>query len=212
MIGSMCTLFSTAKAQQDNKMDNNENKMAMNGNMMPDLKSWPQASQMAVQEMMGKYGKPDVMSGELLVWMNKGPWKKIAVSKMESKHNFPIEHTDMLEQCISLKVSPDKYTDLGNFDGSVTVDRTQGTISARCDKEANNMLALNLAYDIITGKKNVDEARKSYGDIVKEKMNGGNPEYMQKLMFSAQANTPDPDINTTGLTKEDVMKGAKKMQ
>ncbi len=74
------------------------------------------------------------------------------------------------------------------------------------------MLALNLAYDIITGKKTVDEARKSYGDIVKEKMNGGNPEYMQKLMFSAQADAPDPDINTTGLTKEDVMKGAKKMQ
>ncbi len=44
--------------------------------------------------MMDKYGKQYVMSDELLVWMNKGDWKKIAGSKMESKHSFPIEHTD----------------------------------------------------------------------------------------------------------------------
>ena len=41
-------------------------------------------------------------------------------------------------------------------------------------------------------------------------MNGGNPVYMQKLTFSTQENSADPDINTTGLTKEDVMKGMKK--
>ena len=71
--------------------------------------------------------------------------------------------------------------------------------------EANNILALNLAHDIITGKKTVAQARKAYGDIVKEKMNGGNPEYMQKLTFKAQSGAGDPDKNTTGLTKEDVM-------
>lgn len=178
--------------------------------MMPDLKAWPEASQMAVAEMMGKYGKPDASGKEVLGWMNKGNWKMIQVSKMESKHSFPIEHTDMLEQCISYKVPTDKMDDLGMFDGSVTFDRTQGLMCARCDKEGNNLLALNLANDIVTGKKSVEQARKAYGDIVKEKMNGGNPEYMQKLTFSTQGNVGDPDKNTTGLTKEDVMKGMKK--
>ncbi|HUN03978.1 MAG TPA: hypothetical protein PLS00_14060 [Niabella sp.] len=53
--------------------------------------------------------------------------------------------------------------------------------------------ALNLAHNIITGKKTVEEACTAYGDIVKEKMNGGNPEYMQKLTFSSQENAADPD-------------------
>ncbi|HRN46958.1 hypothetical protein [Agriterribacter sp.] len=52
---------------------------------------------------------------------------------------------------------------------------------------------MNLAHNIITGKKTVEEACTAYGDIVKEKMNGGNPEYMQKLTFSSQENAADPD-------------------
>jgi hypothetical protein len=175
-----------------------------------DVKSWPEASKMAAQEMITKYGKPDAIGADVLVWKNKGPWKCITVDKQETKHSFPIEHTDMMKQTISYKVPTGKFDELAKFDGSVIVDRTQGEMSARCDKEANNFLALNLANDIVTGKKTVDEARKAYGDIVKEKMNGGNPEYMSKLVFSSMSGTADPDINTTGLTKEDVMKGEKK--
>jgi hypothetical protein len=40
-------------------------------------------------------------------------------------------------------------TKLGKFDGSVTFDRTQGTMSVRCDKKRIT-LALHLAND--TGK------------------------------------------------------------
>ena len=188
------------------------NKMSMSKNamMMPDVKNWPEASRMAVKEITDKYGKPDGVTSNELIWLKKGVWKKICIDKKESKHSFPIEHTDMMQTTISYKVPTETMDELGKFDGSVSFDRTQGTMSARCDKEGNNFLALNLANDIITGKKSVEEARKAYGDIVKEKMNGGNPMYMQKLSFSTQENAADPDINTTGLTKEDVMKGMKK--
>lgn len=178
--------------------------------MMPDINSWPEASKMAAREMMGKYGKPDAMGPEVLGWMNKGNWKTIHVNKQETKHSFPVEHTDMVQQCISYRVPEGKMDELGKFDGSLTFDRTQGLMCARCDLEANNLLALNLANDIVTGKKSVVDARNAYGDIVKEKMNGGSPEYMMKLSFSPMNDTADPDKNTTGLTKEDVMKGAKK--
>lgn len=175
-----------------------------------DTSSWPMASRMAVKEITDKYGKPDGTTSDELIWLNKGDWKKICITKSESKHSFPIEHTDMMTTTISHKVPVDKMDDLGKFDGSVTFDRTQGTLSARCDKEANNFLALNLAHDIITGKKTVEQARTSYGDIVKEKMNGANPVYMQKLSFVTEPNSADPDKNTTGLTKEDVANGIKK--
>lgn len=175
---------------------------------MLDLKTWPEASRMATMEIMNKYGKPDAAGSEMLAWKDKGPWKMIQIDKQDTKHSFPIEHTDMMTQTIIYEVPTGKYDELAKFDGSVIVNRTQGYLSARCDKEANNFLALNLANDIVTGKKTVDEARKAYGDIVKEKMNGGNPEYMEKLTFIQKGNG-DPDINTTGLTKEDFMKAIK---
>ena len=180
------------------------------GMMMADVSSWPEASKMAVDEITAKYGKPNGVTSDELIWLKKGVWKKICINKMESKHSFPIEHTDMMQTTISYDVPEDKMDDLGKFDGSVTFDRTQGTMSARCDKEANNFLALNLANDIITGAKSVEQARKAYGDIIKEKMSGSNPAYMEKLTFSFKSNTEDPDVNTTGLTKEDVTKAIEK--
>jgi len=190
---------------QDNKMSKSKNAM-----MMPDLKNWPETSRMAVKEITDKYGKPDGVTSNELIWLKKGVWKKICIDKKETKHSFPVEHTDMMQTTIQYKVPVDIMDDLSKFDGSVTFDRTQGTMSARCDKEGNNFLALNLANDIIMGKKSVEEARKAYGDIVKEKMNGADPLYMQKLTFAVQDNTADADINTTGLTKEEVMKNMKK--
>ncbi len=177
---------------------------------MPDVSDWPEASKMAVEEIIGKYGKADGVTSEELIWLNKGVWKKISITMNETKHSFPIEHTDMMTTTLSFKVPEEKMDDLGKFDGSVTFDKTQGTLSARCDQEANNFLALNLAHDIITGKKTVEQARKAYGEIVKEKMNGANPPYMAKLSFSSDPNSANPDKNTTGLTKEDVANGIKK--
>ncbi len=187
-----------------------DNTSMENEKALADTSSWPAASRMAVKEITEKYGKPDGITSDELIWLNKGVWKKICVTKNESKHSFPIEHTDMMTTTINYKVPVEKMDDLGKFDGSVTFDRTQGTLSARCDKEGNNLLALNLAHDIITGKKTVEQARTSYADIVKEKMNGADPAYMQKLSFATKLNTLDPDINTTGLTKKDVAKGIKK--
>ena len=200
------TVASDNKMKQGNMMAS-DSKMKDNKTMMtPDVSSWPEASRMAVDEITAKYGKPDGIMADELIWLKKGVWKKICISKMESKHSFPIEHTDMMQTSISYDVPEDKMDDLGKFDGSVTFDRTQGTMSARCDKEANNILALNLANDIVTGKKTVAQARQAYGDTIKAMMKGDHPAYMEKLSFTVKSNTADPDKNTTGLTKEEVTK------
>ncbi len=179
----------------------------INGSNPADLSGWPQNSKKAAQAMIEKYGPPDAATADALFWKDKGQWKKIVVTKEETPHNFPMAHSDMLEQCISYKVPPAKYDELAKFDGSVNADRTRGTLSARCDKEENNILALNLAHDIITGKKTVEQARAALASNVKEKMNGGNPVVMQKLQFSPQANAGDDD-NTAGIAKD----GKKKIE
>ncbi|MEO6219516.1 MAG: hypothetical protein ABIO81_03745 [Ginsengibacter sp.] len=187
------TFFFQSASAQDMKMKKGDSKMKMG---MDELKTWPMSSQMAVKEQMDLYGKPDEVTPTMVVWHNNGPWKQTVISKMESKHDFPKTHMDCMEQCITYKVPLDMYDDLAQFDGSVTVDRTQGTLAARCDKQENNFLALNLAYDVITKKKTVEEARKAYGEMVKQAMMGNKPEYMMKLQFSSDMNAADPDMNT----------------
>ncbi|MFN2438750.1 MAG: hypothetical protein ABR503_06085 [Chitinophagaceae bacterium] len=183
--------------KEDNKMKDSKMKMGMDH-----LKTWPMASQMAAKEQMDLYGKPSEMTPTMLVWYNNGPWKKTVITNYESKHNFPVMHTDCMEQVINYKVPPAMGDELAIFDGSVTIDRTQGTIAARCDKEENNMLALNLAHDIITGKKTVEEARAAYGKIAMDAKNGQKSDYMKKLMFSADKGAADPDVVTAGMEKK----------
>lgn len=199
------------KAVSEDQTNDLQSTTANDGNKsLADVSNWSTASQMAVDEITKKYGEPNGVTADELIWIKAGVWQKICITKMESKHSFPIEHTDMMQTTIMYKVPEDKMDDLGMFDGSVTFDRTQGTMSARCDKEGNNFLALNLANDIITNKKTVAQARTAYGDIVKQKMNGGNPDYMTKLIFASQSNSADADKNTTGLTKAEVTAAAEK--
>lgn len=167
------------------------------------LQDWPENPRKAADRMVKKYGTPDEVTESMLIWHNNGPWKKTIVYREEVPHDFPKPHTDLLEQFINYQVPPDKFDELARFDGSVIVERTKGEISARCDREEANMLALNLAHDIITDTRTVDDARKAYADNIKSFMNDNPGPYMQKFQFRLPAgDTADPD--------KTVIEGAKK--
>lgn len=57
--------------------------------------------------------------------------------------------------------------------------------------------ALNLAYNAITKKRNVEDARKAHGGMIQQAM-GDNNENMKKLMLLYYMSTPDSDENTIG--------------
>jgi len=176
-----------------------------------DMNGWSDASKMAVISMKKQYGAPTSKTAEMMMWENTGQWKKTVVYAKEFKHDFPMPHTDVMQQWIDHEVPQDKFNDLAMFDGSVVCNRTNGEISARCDKEGANFLAINLAHDIITGKKDVKTARDSYATSIKEMINGGKPAYMQKLQFNlTNGKTTDADKPSSIITEDDMMK-AKKM-
>jgi len=102
-------------------------------------------------------------------------------------------HQDVLEEAVMMKVSPDKVDELTRFDGSLTVKRTEGIVAARCDREEMNIAALNLANDIVTGKKTVDQARKQLGDIATRVKRGEMPAEATKLNFTPSQNAMDAD-------------------
>lgn len=160
---------------------------------MPNLKTWPEVSQKAAKEMETKYGKPNGATSDMLIWNNNGIWLKTIVYKNEIKHNFPKPHADVIEQWVNYGVPLSNYDELAFYDGSVTANRTNGTLSSRCDREAMNLLALNLSYDIVNNSKTVDEARMIYGKDATAFMKGEKPPYTQKLNFISDKTAPDPD-------------------
>lgn len=114
--------------------------------------------------------------------------------KEEIEHNFPMPHKDVMEQVIDYKAPPEKFDELARYDGSVIVERTRGELSARCDKEGANFLAINLAHEVVEGKRSVDDARKFYAETMKAAMAGKTSEYMQGFTFKTpKGGTADPD-------------------
>lgn len=164
------------------------------------IAGWPEKPREAAMKMISQYGEPDGVTADRLIWVDKGPWKETIVSRQEIPHDFPKPHTDLLEQSIDYRVPTDKFDDLADYDGSVIVERTKGTLAARCDKEEMNFLAINLANDVAMGRKSVAEARKFYADTVMAFMKGEKPPYVQKLQFEPpKTATGDRDKPAPGM-------------
>ncbi len=167
----------------------------MNANQVTRMTAeWPKASREAIMFMTKKYGGPAAVTRDMAVWGRTGPWKRTIIYRVEQPHEFPGHHTDVMQQWIDYKVAPDMYDELAMYDGSVVLERTSGEISARCDKEGANFLALNLADEIARGKRSVEDARKMYGEqIIAMKAMKPAP-YTEKLLFAVTtAGTGDPD-------------------
>ncbi|MDQ3191700.1 MAG: hypothetical protein M3Q58_08910 [Bacteroidota bacterium] len=157
------------------------------------INDWKETPKEAANKMIDKYGVPDEVTSKRLVWDNKGDFAQTMITNVEINHDFPMPHKDCLLQTVNYDVPVEKYTDIANYDGSVILERTKGTMSARCDAEPANYLALNLAYDVAQGNKSVEEARKFYGETIVSLKKGEKPEYTQKLMFNPKKNTGDSD-------------------
>jgi hypothetical protein len=170
------------------------------------ISSWPVESREATDFMIKKYGLPAGVTDEMLVWIGTKPFKRSIVYKEAITHNFPMEHKDVLEQFIDYKApSSDKVARIWEFDGSVILGRTSGEMSARCDKEAANLLALNLANDVINGKRTAEEARMEYGKQIMAMKDGKPEEYTKKLVFT-------PAGASSGDSDRDIMSEVKSMQ
>ncbi len=159
------------------------------------LANWPKSAQMAAADMMKKYGPPQEVTATMLKWRNNGPWKYTMISNYETPHRFPAPHPDVMTQAIDYRVPAAMFDDLAAYDGSVTADRTQGHLAARCDKEAANFLAINLANDVVTRRKSVPLARAYYARAISIfKKTGRMDPYMQRLQFTPPRRANDPDM------------------
>jgi hypothetical protein len=98
-----------------------------------------------------------------------------ALSREQVPHDFPAPHKDSLEQLMDYRVPVDLFSKLAEFGGSVMAERTKGELSARCGGTAMNFVAINLAHDIITGKRTVAQARQEYTRLSQAYQRGDRP-------------------------------------
>lgn len=155
--------------------------------------SWPQSSRSAIKDLTGKYGLPDAVTEEMVVWRDTEPFKRSIVYREEITHRFPIEHSDVLAQTIDYRVPLDKTEALNKFDGSLLIDRTKGELTARNHRQEMNFLAFNLADKIVRGEMTVEEARREYSKNAEQLMSGTTNKMLSSLNFRTQGNTSDPD-------------------
>lgn len=166
---------------------------------------WPETSmgqqgpKRTAEKMVEKYGPPDEATPSHLVWNDNGPWKRTEVHRDGHGHRFPVPHLDHLYQAIDYQVPPEKHADLARYDGSTHAHRTEGELVATCHREDANVLALNLADDVVTDEKTPEEAREAYAAVMAKLMAGRSPDYATAFQFPLpDGDQRDPDVTIIG--------------
>jgi hypothetical protein len=157
--------------------------------------NWNAEARAAAKAMFEKYGAPNEITAKRLVWHDNGPWRRTQVVNEEVPHNFPDKHNDVLEQTLAIDIPVDRFADIAQFSGSVTADRTRGELSARCDREEHNFIALNLANDIVSGRLSVEEARARNAELTRALKQGQRPAYASGIQFSLPVSTRTGDAD-----------------
>ena len=164
------------------------------------IENWPAAPKKMAQDMVEQYGLPSEATPTLLIWHDSGPWKRTIVTSDETAHEFPTPHTDFISQTINYDVPVEKLPELARFDGSLIIYRTAGQVTASCDNEAANFLAVNLMHDIVEGKLTAEEARKELGEQQAAWLMKREAPHTEGIRFA------QPAESETGYLDEPVMK------
>jgi hypothetical protein len=147
------------------------------------IRHWPERAQAIAQVMIEKYGPPNRLSLQALVWYNNGPWQKSVVYRKASARPAARQDNDFLEQTIGYQVPEDKINDLRLFDPRITVNRMKDILSCRSENEGTNFLVLNLADEIVTDQRNVEGARAFSRKTQRLAQSGKTSPYMERFLF-----------------------------
>ncbi|NNN07439.1 MAG: hypothetical protein HKL90_16240 [Elusimicrobia bacterium] len=162
---------------------------SQNSGPRPDGPDW---ANLSLNLMVDKYGPPDRIELSRVVWLNRPPWKRIAVWDDMELQQFSLAKDQNLEDTIAYSVPRDKRVALRHFNGRVSVSADGSEISARSFSEARNFLSLNLADEIIRGAKTPAEAKAFDAETLKLADAGKSSPYMSGLLFTPPAPAAAP--------------------
>lgn len=155
------------------------------------VKYWPYGAQRVARALVRRYGLPHEVGSMWLAWHYCGPWKRTVAHRDGALHRFPVVHRDYLAQTVDFRVPVEACGNLAAFDGSIIVDRTRGELTAFCASEEANFLLLNLANDLVLGKRTVAEARRMCASVWAARRVGWPMPSAAGLGFSAEPRTAE---------------------
>jgi len=83
------------------------------------------------------------------------------------------------------------------YDGSVIAERTNSELPAGCGGTSRNSVALNLAHDVISGRRTLAQARGDYSQLCQADQRGEKPPHTQSFRFALpRGDTVDRDQST----------------
>jgi hypothetical protein len=132
--------------------------------------------------MMEKYGPPNVAGPILLAWLHNEPWKRTIVFRFAAIDD-PTAQGDVLAQTIIYPIPASKWDDLSSFGHGLTYDPLSQELTARASSEEANFLALNLADEIVSGRRDVPAANRFYQKTISQSLSGKSSRYMERLLF-----------------------------
>ncbi|MCR4295125.1 MAG: hypothetical protein NUW21_06295, partial [Elusimicrobia bacterium] len=144
---------------------------------------WPTFSYRLARLMLSEYGQPVEASDRRLTWRDNGPWKKTVVYRKPPKERVLTGDSGRLAQSVAYRVAPDRLADLGRFDMDVEADKEAGRLTAISDSESENFLTLNLADEVIQGRRSPNSAKDFRREQLRLRDAGKTSPYLERLLF-----------------------------
>jgi len=142
---------------------------------------WSPEPRIIARQVMEKYGPPQAVLADRLVWNAHRPWKRIAVYDASGAP---------LEQVVDYDGPVYKLEKPLLFPYGSRVDAFNGELSARGSSEEINRLALNLADDVIHGRRTPQDAYRFYLRTVDLAVAGKSSPYLDHLRFEVNIEEP----------------------
>lgn len=146
------------------------------------IAQWPERSRALAESLLQEYGIPEESTPSKLTWKARAPWSRISVER----DALDDAHPSGVLQAVAYDVPLRRWRALGWFDRGVDYDPIKHELIARTDGEPTNYLALNLADEIVRGRRTAEDARAFYDETVALAASGKSSTYMKRLLFRPQ--------------------------
>jgi hypothetical protein len=143
------------------------------------IAGWPERSKELAEALIQKYGLPDGVREAQLSWTRARPWAEVVVYRDALACGRP----NGFEQSVAYEVPVGKWRELDALDRGVDYDPVARELVAHTDRETTNFLALNLADEVIRGRRTAAQAREFYDRTLALSSAGKSSSYMRRLLF-----------------------------
>lgn len=141
------------------------------------IRNWPERPRLAARAMIEKYGAPEIANADALSWVGNDPWDDTVVRRSA-------DIGESIQQSIHYPVTLPKLAAVRGIGGRIEYDSSSQQLSSTADVEGLNFLALNLADEVVSGKRTAEQARELYRRTRELTAAGKSSPYTSTLLFT----------------------------